>query len=155
MAPPEAQQRVPASAPPVAKIYLTRSLFAHPQPLSKIASAASFARGTKSPAGPTHDGHPSSHSHPAINSRVFSINNSCARNNGSLNPIPPGYASYKYRFGSKNSLIFPAAISSNRTGANSASLDLVVGGRSPIAVPKSRASHIKSSVATDSIAGSN
>src|SRR5882724_13691805 len=108
-----AQPSAPASALPVAKIYLTRSLFAHPQTLSKIASAASLARGTKSPAGPTHDGHPSSHSHPAINSRVFPISSPCSRNNGSLNPIPPGYASYKYKFGSKNSFILADAISSN------------------------------------------
>src|SRR5208283_1934318 len=120
---------------------------------SKIASADSFALGAKSPAGPTQDGQPASHGHAWINSRVFSTNNLCARNNGSENPIPPGYASNRYKFGSKNSFspviqgflaLARGFLASLRTAVSSAS---GVGGRSPMAVPRSRASHISSSVA--------
>src|SRR5215475_4803617 len=57
---------------------------------SRIASAASFARGAKSPAGPTQEGQPASQGHARINSRVFSVSNSCTRNSGSENPMPPG-----------------------------------------------------------------
>ena len=41
----------------------------------RIASAASFARSPRSPTGPTHDGHPFSHGHAAISSRVFVSSN--------------------------------------------------------------------------------
>src|SRR5579872_2388929 len=69
----------------------------------RIARAASLARSPRSPTGPTQDGQPFSHGHAAINSRVFASKRLWARNSGSEKPIPPGYASYKYKFGSKNS----------------------------------------------------
>src|SRR5438067_1767764 len=50
------------------------AIYAHSR--SRIASAASFARGARSPAGPTQEGQPSSHSHEEISSRVFSISKS-------------------------------------------------------------------------------
>src|SRR6266853_6074086 len=124
----------------------------YPQLLCRIASAASLARGAKSPAGPTQEGHPDSQLQPTISSRVCATSNSCARYNGSENPIPPGYASNKYKFGSKNSFAVRCIASSIETGTNSSASAPGFGGRSPIAVPKSRPSHISNSVATDSIA---
>jgi hypothetical protein len=62
-----------------------------------------LARGAKSPAGPTQEGHPDSQLQPTISSRVCAKSNSCARYNGSEKPIPPGYPSNQYKFGSKNS----------------------------------------------------
>ena len=85
--------------------------------------------------------------------RSASIRISCARYSGSENPIPPGYASYKYKFGSKNSFAFGLSIRSRScTRFRHASSLFGYGGFSPIAVPRSRRSHISSSVATDASA---
>src|SRR6267154_130371 len=124
----------------------------YPQILCRIASAASLARGAKSPAGPTQEGHPDSQLQATISSRACAKSNSCARYNGSEKPIPPGYASNKCRFGSKSSFSVLCIASSIETGANASPSTPGFGGRSPIAVPKSRPSHISNNVATDFIA---
>src|SRR6266478_987657 len=123
----------------------------HAHNRSRMASVASFARGAKSPAGPTHDGHPCSHPHAAMSSRVFCTSNSCARKSGLEKPMPPGYASKRYKLGSKSSFAFAPTTSSMRA-AEKCSAPAASGGRSPITVPRSRPSHISSSVATDSSA---
>src|SRR5260370_4074186 len=58
--------------------------------LSRIARADSFARGARSPAGPTQEGQPCSQGHAAMSSRVFCTRNSCVRKRGSEKPMPPG-----------------------------------------------------------------
>src|SRR5947209_20252091 len=60
---------------------------------SRIASAASFACGARSPAGPTQDGQPASHAQARMSSRVFCTRSSWTRKSGSEKPKPPGYAS--------------------------------------------------------------
>src|SRR5713226_24339 len=57
---------------------------------SRMARAASFARGARSPAGPTQEGQPRSHSHAEMSSRVFCTRRSWARKSGSEKPMPPG-----------------------------------------------------------------
>src|SRR5216683_1262462 len=124
----------------------------HAHNRSRMANAASFAHGARSPAGPTHDGHPCSHPHAAMSSRVFCTSNSRARKRGSEKPMPPGYASKRYKLGSKNSFAFASTASSIRVGEGTSAAS---GGRSPTAAPRSRPSHISNSVATDSSACSS
>src|SRR5580704_4930963 len=57
---------------------------------SRIASAASLDFSPFSPAGPTQEGQPDSHSQLSIRARVRARSRSQARNSGSENPMPPG-----------------------------------------------------------------
>src|ERR1700722_10090167 len=122
--------------------------------LPRIASATSLVFSHFSPAGPTHDGQPCSQLQPAINSWVLRSRISCARYSGSLNPIPPGYASYRYKFGSKNSFISAGSVVAVLNSCHSLSIP-GLGGRSPTAVPRSRRSHISSRLAIASSAYSS
>src|SRR5579883_2653948 len=65
----------------------------------KTASATSLPRSPTSPGGPTHAGHPASHAHASTSSRVRASRRNVSRYSGALNPTPPEYASYRYRFG--------------------------------------------------------
>ena len=58
-------------------------------------SATVLASGPVSPIGPTHIGQPVSQSHPAISALVEASSSDCMLHSGALNPMPPGYASYK------------------------------------------------------------
>src|SRR6266550_4475472 len=69
-----------------------------------MARAASFARGARSPAGPTQEGQPCSHSPAELSSRDFCTRRLCVRKRGSEKPMPPGKASKRERVGWQNCL---------------------------------------------------